>query len=100
MEVESPKLISNIGLNNTNNNSECEVAQLSQSIISERLDQDSFDVVENNVQSAAKGLLCSSNVSILIFSLTKSLVEAQPEIIKIIIGKNSLIFFILKSVKF
>jgi hypothetical protein len=61
MEVESPKLISNIGLNNTNNNSECEVAQLSQSIISERLDQDSFDVLENT-KNKANDEICSSTV--------------------------------------
>ena len=62
MEVESPKLISNIGLNNTNNNSECEVAELSQSIISERLDQDSFDVVENT-KNKAQNEICSSSVT-------------------------------------
>ena len=61
MEVESPKLISNIGLNNTNNNSECEAAQLSQSIISERLDQDSFEVVENT-KNKTQNEICSNAV--------------------------------------
>ena len=63
MEVESPKLISNIGLNNTNNNSECEAVQLSQSIISERLDQDSFEVVENT-KNKTQNEICSNAVSV------------------------------------
>ena len=48
MEVESPKLLSNIGLNNTNNNGELEDGNLSsQEVINERFEQDRFNDIDN-----------------------------------------------------
>ena len=48
MEVESPKLLSNIGLNNTNNNGELQDGSSStQDIINERFEHDSFNDIEN-----------------------------------------------------
>ena len=46
MEVESPKLISNISLNNTNNNSESESQQLGR-VHFDPIGQDDFDILEN-----------------------------------------------------
>ena len=46
MEVESPKLISNISLNNTNNNSESESQQLGR-VHFDPIGQDDFNVLEN-----------------------------------------------------
>ena len=48
MEVESPKLLSNIGLNNTNNNGELQDENpSSQDIINERFEQDRFNGIDN-----------------------------------------------------
>ena len=46
MEVESPKLISNISLNNSNNNSEPESQQLGR-VHFDPIGQDDFDILEN-----------------------------------------------------
>ena len=64
MEVESPKLLSNIGLNNTNNNGELQDENpSSQDIINERFEQDRFNGIDNTSDNESDDIKLNKQVT-------------------------------------
>ena len=64
MEVESPKLLSNIGLNNTNNNGELQDENpSSQDIIDERFEQDRINGLDNASDNESDDIKLTKQVS-------------------------------------
>ena len=64
MEVESPKLLSNIGLNNTNNNGELQDENpSSQDIINERFEQDRINGLDNASDNESDDIKLTKQVS-------------------------------------
>ena len=64
MEVESPKLLSNIGLNNTNNNRELQDENpSSQDIINERFEQDRINGLDNASDNESDDIKLNKQVS-------------------------------------
>ena len=64
MEVESPKLLSNIGLNNTNNNGELQDENpSSQDIINERFEQDRINGLDNASDNESGDIKLNKQVS-------------------------------------